>query len=158
MREEELVQRLSYSPEAAWDFLADLRNDPLWRGEIEKVELVAGTAREPDAQYREVVVWEGIRAEASITTPELERGVRLLVDARDPGYQSKYTYQFTSHGNGCEVRLRMCLETTGPLRLIEPFMWAIITRWLEQSLSNLDRAIAAHVAPGDAAIPAASGA
>lgn len=145
MREETLVRHLAYPCDVVWDFLADLRNDPLWRREIQSAELVAGTARESDAEYVEHVMWEGIRAEASLTTPKVARGEYLMVFARDPGYESKYAYDFIRADGGCEVRLHMCIETFGPLRLIEPFMWAIITRWVEQSLRGLDGALAEYV-------------
>lgn len=150
MHEETLVRHLGYPPEIAWDFLADLRHDPLWRREIVRSDLVGGAAREAGAEYRELVLWEGINAEVLITTPELQRGVLLSVHVHEPGYESTYTYEFTPAVDGCEVRLRMCIDTMGPLRLIEPFMWAIITRWIEQSLAGLDDVIAAHLDQGEA--------
>lgn len=138
MRTSTLVRRLGHPPEAVSAFLSDLRNDLKWRPEILRVDLIAGTSGQAGAQYKEWVTWEGLHAEAHLTTTEVVPGSRLVVFAKDPGYESSYEYTFTEADGGCDLTLKMSLETMGPLRLIEPFMWSLLMRWVESSLDALD--------------------
>ena len=138
MRTSTLVRSLGHPPEAVSAFLSDLRNDLKWRPEILRVDLISGTPGQAGAQYKEWVTWEGLHAEAHLTTPEVVPGSRLVVFAKDPGYESTYEYAFAEAEGGCELTLTMSLETTGPLRLIEPFMWSLVSRWVTGSLDALD--------------------
>jgi hypothetical protein len=132
---------LNHDPVTVSAFLTDLRNDASWRQEIVSVDLVSGHPGEVGAQYVESVAWEGVVAHATLTVTEAVAGSRLVVIASDPGYQSMYEYGFSPGNGGTELSLSMSIETLGPLSLIEPFMWAIVTRWVERDLDVLDEAL-----------------
>jgi len=132
------VKELHHSPEVVSAFLADLCNDRKWRQEVTRTELMSGSAGQAGAEYEESVTWEGRLAKASLRVAEWSPGSRLVVTACDPGYESSFDYRFESLGDGTELILVMSIDTKGPLRLIEPFMWAIVTRWVERDIDQLD--------------------
>ncbi len=141
MRTATYTQQLKASPDAVLAFLSDLRNDRLWREEVREVEVVSGRPGEPGSTYRETLEWEAMHGHATLTVGTLAPG-RLTLIAQDPGYRSTWEYQFAPRDDGTNVTLTMTLSTEGPLRLIEPFMAGIITRWLERDLPKLDGLIA----------------
>jgi len=132
------VKELRHSPEVVSGFLADLCNDRMWRQEVTHTELISGSAGQTGAEYQESVTWEGRLAKASLRVAECSPGSHLLVTACDPGYESSFDYRFQPLGDGTELALVMTIETKGPLRLIEPFMWAIVSRWVERDIDQLD--------------------
>lgn len=138
MRSATYVKRLECEPETVSDFLADLGNDPTWRREVMSTQLVSGSPRQPGASYREALTWEGLKAEASLALTEYTAGSRLVIVASDPGYESVSVWGFTADGGGTEATLTLSLETKGPLLLIEPFMWAMASRWLERDIESLE--------------------
>ncbi len=137
MREANFEQEVQQPADVAWRYLSDLRNDPSWRTEIRDSQLVSGTAGASSATYRETVDWEGIEAEILLTVTESVPGARAVVTSDDPSYRSTSIWTFTESDTGCLVALHFSMETTGALRLIEPFMWGIVTRWLENDLPRL---------------------
>lgn len=141
MRTSESTIHLKQAPDVVFEFLADLCNDPLWRPEIAAVRLVDGQPGHTGAKFVETVAWEGITAEVTLTVAQAEPATQLEIQAADPGYTSLWTYTFTAAGGGTDLLIRARIETTGPLRLVEPFMWGLITRWMEASYSNLGSAI-----------------
>ena len=138
MRTTTYVRQLNHEPAIVSTFLADLCNDKKWREEVLQTELVSGTSGEPDAEYRETLTWEGLYAPASLTVASVEEGSRLVIVARDPEYKAVYEYSFSPIGQGTDLTLVATMNTTGALRLVEPFLWALINRWLERGLDALD--------------------
>ncbi len=146
MRSSVYTKHLEHAPATVSAFLADLRNDPSWRQEVTGATLVSGAPGDEGSHYVEQVAWEGVHAEASLAVTEVISGSRLVVVARDPGYQSEFEYTFAPSEAGTDLKLVMSIETLGPLQLVEPFMWALITRWVERDLDALDSALSRAVA------------
>jgi len=142
VRETSYLKHLSHERDVVSDFLADLCNDGKWRREVQHTELVSGARGQAGATYRETLTWEGLYAPASLLVAEVERGSRLVVVAEDPGYRAVYEYAFTGSDGGTELRLFQHVETMGTVQLIEPFLWAMLTRWFERDLDDIDTAIA----------------
>lgn len=141
MREGSYECRLSHEPNIVSAFVADLRNDAKWRQEIVDVELRSGTPGEAGAEYIEHVEWEGLRAHTSLKVTEVEPGMRVNLVGQDPGMRASFNYRFELAEDGTLLKLSVSLETMGALRLMEPFMWGIITRWLERDLCNMGTVI-----------------
>jgi len=131
-------RHLSHEPMVVSAFLADLRNDSKWRSEVVQVAVVSGEPGNAPTEYREQLTWEGMKAEAILTVTELDDGSCVRIVANDPGYDSTSEYRFVGVEGGTDLTLAVSLETCGALVLIEPFMWALVTRWLERDLDLLD--------------------
>lgn len=138
MRKTTYLKRLNHETAVVSAFLADLCNDKKWREEVLQTEIVSGTSGTAGAEYRETLTWEGLRAPASLTVSVVEEGSRLVIVARDPGYEAVYEYTFKPSGQGTELSLVATVETTGALQLVESFLWALVSRWLERGLNRLD--------------------
>ena len=145
MRETRYVRQLHHEPTVVTDFLADLRNDGKWRPEVLRTDLLSGTPGHVGATYRETLTWEGMCAPATLTVTEMVPGTRLVVLAEDPGYRAVYEYAFAPTADGTDMLLVATVETVGPVQLIEPFLWAMISRWFERDFDTLDAAIGDEV-------------
>lgn len=141
MRTTTYTKRLTHDRYAISRFLADLRNDPAWRREIVRSELASGEPGAAGAEYIETVSAQGVQTAVRLSVAEVVPGTRLVVEARDPTYTSRYEYQFLPVDGGTEVTIFMSIKTTGSLTLIEPLVWAQITRWVERDLAALDEAL-----------------
>lgn len=142
MRTTTYTKRLRSDRHAISAFLSDLRNDPAWRQEILSSELRSGEAGQAGARYVETVSTQGIKTQVPLVVSEVVPGSRLVVEARDLTYDSRYEYQFLPVDGGTEVTVFMSMEMVGGLKLAEPLIWTQITHWVERDLARLDEAIA----------------
>lgn len=136
---------LPHPPELVWAFIADPLHDPVWRKEVIAVHGHSGGVQ-PDASYSEDVAWEGVVAQVNMSVTELDSGSKFTVVSEDPGYRSTSAWTFTAHNGGTQLDLKFSLDASGPLRLVEPFMWAILDRWLERDLDSLSEHVEAFSA------------
>lgn len=135
------TQHVASTQDRAWSLIADLRNDPLWRREIVEVELLSGTPGSAPALYRERVEWEGLSGDTTLLVVEAKKNERVVVRTDDSGYQSLSEWTFDHSDGGCLITLSFSLQTMGALHVVEPFMWSIVTRWLERDLPTLEQHI-----------------
>lgn len=141
MRSERFETLLAHPPEVVSTFLAHLENDPLWRREIVGSTLVEGESGSAGAVYHETVDWEGVQARVPLRVAEYVPSERLLLISEEPGYHGTSEYRFTPDGTGTVLTLTQSVETSGALKLVEPFMWAVIARWLGRDIKSIDAAI-----------------
>lgn len=146
MRSERFQTSLAHPPNVVSAFLAHLENDPLWRREIVGSALVEGESGTVGARYDETVDWEGVQARVPLRIAEYTVPERLLLISEEPGYRGTSEYTFAPDGTGTALTLTQSVETSGALKLVEPFMWAVIARWVGRDIRTLDDAIAASEA------------
>lgn len=142
MRTTTYTKRLAHDRYAISSFLADLRNDPEWRVEVVEVVLRSGEPGQPGAEYLETVSSQGVTVRVPLVVTDVVPGVRLVVEARDLTYTSRYEYQFLPVDGGTELTVFMSMDMVSGLKLAEPIIWPRITRWVERDLAMLDEAIA----------------
>lgn len=145
MRTTTYTKRLRTDRRTISDFLADLRNDPVWRQEVVASELRSGEAGQAGARYVETVSAQGIKTQVPLVVAEVVPGTRLVVEAHDLTYDSRYEYQFLPVDGGTEVTVFMSMDMVGGLKLAEPLIWTQVTHWVERDLARLDEAITADV-------------
>lgn len=121
-----------------WEFISDRRNDARWRREVVEVELVEGEPHLPGARFREVIKWEGVKSEIELTVTESVPEKRVVILSDDPGYRTRSVWTFEPQGEATLVTLSFSFEATGALRLAEPMLWGIASRWLERDLPLLE--------------------
>jgi hypothetical protein len=138
VRQTVYTQQMAKRPEVIWAFISDLRNDPVWRQEVKDSELISGEARGAPASYRETIAWEGLEATIVLSVSESVRGSRIVISGEDQSYSSTGVWTFEPQGDGTLVTLTFAMETKGAVHLVEPFMWSIVTRWLERDLPLLE--------------------
>lgn len=138
MREQVFTQHLNRPSHEVWRFLSDLSNDCHWRPEIRRSTLVSGTAHEPGATYRELVVTTGLRVETTLRIVESVPGSALVLESEN-GYGSLSRYRFEAADGGTDLTLRFSMEVRDAPRLTEPFMWRLVTGWIDRDLKTLDR-------------------
>lgn len=128
---------LSCPPQVVWAFLADLRNDKLWRFEVTRVDLVTGTPPDAPATYREYLEWAGFRADVLLTVRESIPGSKLVVDVNAPGFSSQSEWTFEPREDGSIVTLNFSLEATMAMGMTEPVIWKLADAWLSRDLPLL---------------------
>jgi hypothetical protein len=137
MQSRALTQRVTQSPHAVWWFLADLRNDVLWREEIVDVELVSGAPRQTSAVYRESVRWQQFQADVTLSLVESVDPSRLVVASEGTAYRSRSLWTFEPLGRDTLVTLVFAMEASGAFTLAEGLITDMVARWLERDLPRL---------------------
>ncbi len=119
------------SPEAVFDFVADLRNEPRFNPDASNIvqktsgEIGMGTVYEEDFK----------RIGRYVTTIDVfDRPTQLGFDARNPKTDARVRFRFTSSGpSATEVSCTVELTMKGLMRVIEPLMAPMIRRQIEGS-------------------------
>jgi uncharacterized protein YndB with AHSA1/START domain len=130
MIEHQLETTLDQSPEEAFDFFVDFRNEPAWNPDCLMVEqtsrgpIAAGTTF--SGRMRRVG-----RIETEIV--ELERPRRCATVERSHLAEGTFDYRFTPRDGGTSVSVVMRIQPRGPMRLLEPF----IARMMKSIASEL---------------------
>jgi hypothetical protein len=140
MRQKLYVQPIAKTPESVWAYIADLRNDRLWRREVTAVRLLSGSPPAP-AEYEATVEWEGLKANVALRVVESVRGRRVVIETGGEGgsdYYSRAVWTFEPQGDGTLASLSFSFEARGPLHVAEPFMWPAVSGWLERDLPALE--------------------
>lgn len=138
MRKSLYIQHVYKPAVAVWAFIADLRNDRLWRREITEVKLLSGEPPSAPAVYEETVEWEGLKTHVTLQVTESVEAALVVVLNEGSDYSSRSQWSFEAHGDMTIVSLAFSFEATGALRLAEPFMWTIVSGWLERDLPLLE--------------------
>lgn len=141
MRTETHVITVCKRNESVWEFLADYRNDLLWRPELKECRLVSGAVGEVGAVYHGVVSWEGLVAEYDVecvaADPYDEIAYRTLVDSAC----TSISYKLESKGDETDLTISFTLNMDGPLIVLEPFAWGILSRWARSAEQSLPQAL-----------------
>lgn len=138
MRKALYTQPIARPAEAIWAYIGDLRNDRKWRREITDVKLLTGEPPCAPAEYEETVEWEGLKTEVSLRVSESVKGSLVVVLNEGSDYRSRSVWTFESKDGLTIVTLSFSFETSGALRLVEPFTWTVVSGWLERDLPLLE--------------------
>lgn len=146
MREQTFHQHLSQPPLVVWGFLADLSNDCKWRPEIKQITLLSGEAGLPGARYREHVLWQRFSTYVELDIVASEPGCNLTLMSLDGGTTSHSEYVFEEAADGgTDMTVRFSMETEATPRLMEPFLWHMVTGWLARDYPKLEQRIQENV-------------
>lgn len=126
---------------AAFDFLVDYRNDLLWHDELKSVELISGAPGVPGCLYSGVVDWYGAEAPHELELADARAPSFIHIRAHSSGLAIDVRYRLFDIENGCELHALYRLEVSGALVLVEPFAWALFSRWIEDDLPRLPDAL-----------------
>jgi hypothetical protein len=138
MRTALFTQPIDRPAEEIWAFIGDLRNDRRWRREVVDVELLSGEPPGAPATYQETVEWEGVKTRVLLRVSESVRASRVIVLNEGEDYTSRSVWAFEPHGGSTIVTLSFSFETSGALRIAEPFAWTVVSRWLARDLPLLE--------------------
>lgn len=130
-------ERVERPAELVWAFVGDLRNDRRWRREIVEVRLVSGEPPFAPATYDETLDWEGLHTHVTLRVEESVKAERVVVVNEGGDFTSRSVWAFEPHGSSTIVTLSFSFEAGGPLRITEPFTWAVVTGWLARDLPQL---------------------
>jgi hypothetical protein len=145
VREQTFEQHLDLPPLVVWGFLTDLTNDCKWRPEIKHSELIAGEAAKPGARYRESVLWQRFPIDVVLDTIDSEPGCALTLSSDDSGTTSRSEYRFVEADGGTDMSMTFTMETHAAPRVMEPFVWRMVTGWLTRDFPQLERRIRENV-------------
>lgn len=143
MRSEQRNLVVPAAVSAVYDFLIDYTHDCLWRDELVEVRLISGTPGLPGAVYETVNDWNGVRSRARIQLVDCEQPHRIHFRLKEPGSTVDSVYRLEPEGDGTKLQVEFTLDSKGGLLLVEPFSWAILTRWADAALPRLADAIVA---------------
>lgn len=128
---------LPASCSVAYDFLCDYRNDARWRLEVSDVQLLTGSAGEKGARYFGRLEWNGIDVPHELEIVEADRPSKILIRSESPNLLIDVEYSLQDRGARCELTATYTLDMGGPLRVVEPFGWALLMGWARDDLPHL---------------------
>jgi len=146
MIEHELETKLAQSPEEAFDFFVDFRNEPAWNPDCLTVEKTSTGPIGVGTTFVGKMKRIG-RSESEIV--KLERPYHCAVVDRSRGGEGTFDFRFTPQNGGTRVSVVMRMQPRGPMRLLEPLMGRMLKSMLADLPEKMQRGIdAAAPRPG----------
>lgn len=137
MRTQSRELTIAASCESVWGFLADYRNDLLWRDELKECRLVSGRPREAGAMYYARIAWEGLYADYHVVCTALSRPSHIGYRTTVHGAPTASDYTLYPQGDATLLVVSYMLTMEGPMHLLEPFAWGLLTRWSSLGFDRL---------------------
>lgn len=104
---------------------------------MSEVQLASGTAGTEGAVYRGRLEWNGIDVPHELQIIEARRPSTLLIRSESPNLRIDVGYVLAGRGTECELIATYTLDMAGPLRVVEPFGWALLIGWVKDDLPRL---------------------
>jgi carbon monoxide dehydrogenase subunit G len=144
MIEHELEAKLNQSPEEAFDFFVDFRNEPAWNPDCLAVEKTSTGPIGVGTTFVGKMKRIG-RSESEIVA--LERPHHCAVVDRSRGGEGTFDFRFAPQDGGTRVSVAMQIQPRGPMRLLEPLMGRMIKSMLVGLPEKMRRGIDAAATP-----------
>lgn len=122
---------------AAFDFLVDFRNDMHWRHEMVSIEVAEGEAGCDGCRYDAVLDWYDRQVPHEVVMVEARPPTFIHLASEDGDYSLHVRYRLEDHGRVTRLEASYTLDMTGPLVMIEPFAWAVVTGFIKDDLPQL---------------------
>lgn len=136
--------RTSWSPEAAFSYLADLRNFADWDPGVRRVTQVEGSGAGAQAVFDVAVVRPGPDLVLRYRTEDFDEPSTVLVVARSALFTSEDRITVVPESNGgASVTYDADLRLNGPLRLADPALRLVFGRIGDRAAAGLRRVLAA---------------
>jgi carbon monoxide dehydrogenase subunit G len=116
-------------PEEAFDFIADLRNEPQFNPDASDIVKVTGGPVGLGTVYTENVKPLGA---FEVTIDRYERPSLLGFDAKNARADIRVRFHFTPEGDGTRLRAEIEMQPKGALRLAEPLLRPMMRRMYER--------------------------
>ncbi len=129
--------RSPWSPERAFDYMADLRNFEEWDPGVRSSTLVAGDEPGLSATYDVKVSGTELRYE----TREFDPPARTVVEARSKRLRSYDVIDITERDDGCEVVYDATLELNGVLKVADLLLGLFFRRIGDKAAAGMERAL-----------------
>jgi uncharacterized protein YndB with AHSA1/START domain len=138
MIEHKLETQLEQSPERAFDFFVDFRNEPDWNPDCLVVEKTSEGPIEIGTTFTGKMKRVG-RSESEIVA--FDRPRHCSVADRSRGAEGTFDFRFTPRGGGTQVSVVMRMQPRGPMRLLEPLMRGMMKRMLADLPEKMKKGI-----------------
>jgi uncharacterized protein YndB with AHSA1/START domain len=138
MIEQRVEVTLEQTPERAFDFFVDFRNEPAWNPDCLTVEKTSDGPIGVGTTFTGKMKRIG-PSESEILT--LDRPSRCSVVDRSRGAEGTFDFRFTPNDGGTRLEVTMRMQPRGPLRLLEPVMALMVRRMLTDLPEKMRRGI-----------------
>jgi len=129
------------APEAAFSFLADMRNASRWDPGVAEAELSGGSLRGevgPGTTFDVTLLIGGRRKHVTYELSRYERPARLVLHAEDPAFSSTDTIEITALASGgSQVTYSATLKPKGLWRAATPLLALSFRRIAERAARGL---------------------
>ncbi|MGI9540009.1 MAG: SRPBCC family protein [Miltoncostaeaceae bacterium] len=135
--------RSPWTPEDAFDFLADLRNFERWDPGVKSSRQVAGDSVAIGARYEVTVTGSRL----VYTLEELQRPTRVVAAATTKRLTSRDVVTVAAEGGGSVCTYDATLTLNGAFRLLEPVMALVFRRVGDRAARGLAEALEGVIVP-----------
>jgi carbon monoxide dehydrogenase subunit G len=129
-----------------FDFIADHRNDALWRSEVVSSSVVGDITRGVGARLQQVVSYRGRRADAHLEITEFVPGERICFRAHG-GMRAHGCYELRPEGSGTRLSVSATVELKGAAAMLERYILQAVEEAADEDLERL-RAVLEARSPG----------
>ena len=124
-----------------FSFIADVRNDPRWHTDVLEARLIEGTTVDKDSTFEiKTKPVMGISG-GTVMVSEYDPPSRIVFDVRMGKLEPTTTFTVVPDGQACRVTRRIDMEPQGLMRVMAPFMGAMMRRRNAGFLANLRRVL-----------------
>jgi len=136
----EVSQRVAVAPEAAFDAMADARNEVQWNSKVTRSELVSAEPVQQGSRFQ--TVNRGQAYDATIT--EYDRPARVTFEVTGKQMDITTTFTFTGEAEGSVVHGTFDFRPKGALKIAFPVMRPMIRGDLPKQMESFARYCAAR--------------
>lgn len=137
--------RTPQSPQAAFAYMADLRNFAEWDPGVERVTQIDGAGGGPDTSFDVVVTTGRRKLTLRYVTKQYDEPRSLVIEARSRMFTSIDRIAVAGSTTGCLVTYDAELELNGVLRCADFILRAMFKRIGDRAARGLTTALAGEV-------------
>ena len=138
MIEHDFQTTVARSPEEAFDYLVDFRNEPQWEPNCREVDKTSDGPIGQGTTFRAQMKGMG-QVESEIV--EFERPARFATRDRARGMNAGSEFRFEAKNGVTQVSGKLRMQARGLMRVLEPLMRPRMKRMLAELPDNLRRGI-----------------
>jgi carbon monoxide dehydrogenase subunit G len=139
--------RSPLTAEAAFEYMADLRNFAKWDPGVKHVTQVTGTGGGADAVFDVAVASVGRTLTLRYVTKEFDQPRRVLIEAASRMFTSIDRISVAPGVDGCVVTYDAELKLNGPLRFADLLLKPAFQRIGDRAASGLRRVLKGETVP-----------
>ncbi len=134
-----------------YEYLADLRNVPVWNWAIESTEPIGDGPIRVGSTFRQIR-HTPTRSVEELQITELQQEERIVVSGQLGPFNARIVYNLSPSHDGTTVENTMALEATGPARMLSSLMGPRVSRSVASNLADLKKVLESQT-PVDHATP-----
>ncbi len=127
------------SPEVAFNYMTDFRNDAEWWVQSLSAEKLTKGDIGVGTKFNQISAVGFVKVKSTIRVTEIAPNTKYQFVNESNQLEYKVTYLTEQEDDGCKVTMIASMDTHGILKLVWPITKKVIDKQIEQNFKNLKR-------------------